>query len=79
MNERESIGDLAEQLDSEIAETYSPPDPGFWKTSQMESDDEESVDFDAAPKEKPFSTCPYINFEAEEEPPSKKQRLSSRR
>ena len=39
MNEREIIGDLAEQLDSDIEETYSPPDPGFWKTSQIESDD----------------------------------------
>ena len=29
INERESIGDLAEQLHSEIEETYSPPDPGF--------------------------------------------------
>ena len=29
MNERESIGDLAEQLKIEIEETYSPPDPGF--------------------------------------------------
>ena len=78
MNERESIGDLAEQLDSEIEKTYSSPDPGFLKTSQIESDDEEIVDFDAAPKEKPFSRCPCIDFEAEEEPPSKKQRLSSK-
>ena len=79
MNERETIGDLAEQLNSEIEETYSPPDPGFWKTSQIESDDEEIMYFDAAPKEKPFSRCPYIDFEAEEEPPAKKQRLFSRR
>ena len=33
MNEKEIIGDLTEQLDSEIEETYSPPDPGFWQTS----------------------------------------------
>ena len=37
------------------------------------------MDYDAAPQEKPLSRCPYINFEAEEEPPSKKQRLSSKR
>ena len=79
MNEREIIGDLAEQLDSEIEETYSPPDPGFWNTSQIESDDEEIMDFDATPKERSFSRCPYIDFEAEEEPPAKKQRLSSKR
>ena len=79
MNERESIGDLAGQLNIEIEETYSPPDPGFWQTSQIDSDDDEIVDFDVAPKEKPFPRCPYIDFEAEEEPPSKKQRLSSRR
>ena len=78
-NERESIGDLAEQLDSEIEETYSPPDPGFWKTSQIESDDEETLDFDATPKKKPFSRCPFFDFEAEEEPPAKKQGLSSKR
>ena len=54
------------------------PDPGFWKTSQIESDDEEILDFDATPKEKPFSRCLYIDFEAEEEPPAKKQRLSSK-
>ena len=78
MNERESIGGLAEKLDSEVEETYSPPDPGFWKTSQIESDDE-IMDFDATRKEKPFSRCPYIDFEAEEEPPAKKQRLSSKR
>ena len=30
MNERESVGDLAEQLDSEFEETYSQPDPQFW-------------------------------------------------
>ena len=79
MNEREIIGDLAEQLDGEIEETYSPPDPGFWKTSQIQSDDEEIMDFDVALKEKPFSRCPYINFEAEEEPPARKQRLSGKR
>ena len=79
MNEREIIGNLAELLDSEIEETYSPPDPGFWKTSQIESDEEEISDFDATPKEKPFSRCPYIDFEAEEEPPAKKQRVSSNR
>ena len=78
MNERETIGDLAEQLDSEIEETYSPPDPGFWKTSQIDSDDEEIMDFDATPKEKPFSRCPYTDFETEEEPPAKKQRFSSK-
>ena len=76
MNESEIIGDLIEQLDSEIEETYSPPDPGFWQTSWIGPDDEEIMDFDAAPKEKPFSRCPYIDFEAEEERPSKKQRLS---
>ena len=74
-----SLQNLAEQLDSEIEETYSPPDPGFWKTSQIESDDEEIMDFDAAPKEKPFSRCPYIDFEAEEDPPAKKKRLPSKR
>ena len=79
MNERETTGDLAEQLYSEIEETYSPPDPGFLKTSQIESDAEKVLDFDEAPKEKLFSRCPYIYFEAEEEPPSKKQRLSSKR
>ena len=79
MYECESIRDFAEQPYSEIEETYSSPDPGFWKTSQIESDDEEIIDFDAALKEKPFSRCPYMDFEAEEEPPSKKQRLSSKR
>ena len=78
MNGREIIGDLAEQLDSEIEETYSPPDPGFWKTSQIECDDEEIKDFDATHKEKPFSRCTYIDFEAQEQPPLKKQRLSSK-
>ena len=71
--------DLTEQLETEIEKTFSPPDPGFWKTSQIESDEGEIFDFDAAPKEKPLSRCPYIDFEAEEEPPAKKQRLSSKR
>ena len=79
ISECETTRDLTEQLDTEIEETFSPPDPGFWKTSQIESDEEEIFDFDAAPKEKPFSRCPYIDFEAEEEPPAKKQRLSSKR
>ena len=79
MNEREIIGVLAEQLDSEIEETFSPTDPGFWKTYQIESDDEEILYFDVAPKEKPFSRCLYIHFKAEKEPPVKKQRLSSKR
>ena len=52
MNERESIGDFNEQLDSEIEETFTPPGPGFWKTSQIESDYDETVDFDAAPKKR---------------------------
>ena len=69
---------LSEQLDTEIEETFSPTDPGFWNTSQIESDAEEIFDFDAAPKEKLFSRCPCIDFEAEEEPPAKKQRLSSK-
>ena len=77
--ECETTRDLTEQLDTGIEETYSPPDPGFWKTSQIESDEEEIFDFDAAPKEKPFSRCSYIDFEAEEEPPAKKQRLTSKR
>ena len=34
---------LTEQLDTEI-------DPGFWKTFQIESDEEEIFEFDAAPK-----------------------------
>ena len=79
ISERETTRDLTEQLDTEIEETFSPPDPGFWKTSEIESNDEEILDFDVAPKEKPFSRCPYIDFEAEEEPPPKKQRLSSKR
>ena len=79
ISECETARDLTEQLDTEIEETFSPPDPGFWKTSQIESDEEEIFDFDAAPKEKPFSRCPYIDFEAEEEPPAKKQRMSSKR
>ena len=65
MNESESIGYSKKQLDSEIEETYSPPDPGFWETSRIESDYDEIVDFDEASKEKPFSRCPYIDFEAE--------------
>ena len=79
MNEREIIGGLAEQLDSEIEEIYYPPDPAFWKTSQIESDDEEIMDVDATSKKNPFSRCPYIDFEAKEKPPAKKQRLSSKR
>ena len=79
ISECETTRDLTEQLDTEIEETFSPPDPGFWKTSQIESDEEKIFDFDAAPKEKPFSRCPYIDFEAEEEPPAKKQHLSSKR
>ena len=78
-NEREAIRDLNEQLDSEIEESYSPPDPGFWQTSQIESDDEEILDFDVAPKEKPFPRCPYVDFEAEEKPAAKKQHLSIKR
>ena len=79
ISECETTRDLAEQLDSDIEETFSPPDPGFWKTSQIESDEEEIFDFVAAPKEKPFSRCPNIDFEAVEEPPAKKQSLSSKR
>ena len=79
ISECETPTDLTEQLDTEIEETFSPPDPGYWKTSQIESDEEELIDFDATPKEKPFSRCPYIDFEAEEEPLAKKQRLSSKR
>ncbi|XP_075252035.1 uncharacterized protein LOC142344333 [Convolutriloba macropyga] len=65
ISECETTRYLTEQLDTEIEETFPPPDPGFWKTSQIESDEEEIFDFDAAPKEKPFSRCPYIDFEAE--------------
>ena len=79
ISECETTRDLTEQLNTEIEETFSSPDLGFWKTSQIESDEEKIFDFDAAPKEKPFSRCPYIDFEAEEEPPAKKQRLSSKR
>ena len=50
MSECKTTRDLAEQLDSEIEETFSPLDPGFWKISQIESDEEEIFDFDAAPK-----------------------------
>ena len=74
----ETVDNLTEQPDNKIGETVSPRDPGFWKTSQNESDDEEIFDFDAAPKENPFSTCPYIAFEAEEEPPANR-RLRSKR
>ena len=79
MNESETISNLNEQPYSEIEETYSPPDPGFWRNSQIISDDKEILNFIAAPKEKPFPRCPHIDFKAEEEPPAKKQRLSSRR
>ena len=75
-SESETIRDLNEQPDSEIEETSSLPDPGFWQTCQILSADEEIRDFNAAPNEKPFPRCPYIDFEAEEEPPAKKQRLS---
>ena len=62
MNERESIGDLAEHLNIEIEGTYSPPDPGFWQTAQIDSDDDEIVDFDVAPKENPFPTMSLYRF-----------------
>ena len=39
MNESEAISNLNEKPDSEIDETYAPPDPGFWQTSQIISDD----------------------------------------
>ena len=50
MNERESIGDLNEQLNGLIEENYSLPDPGFWQISQIEFDYEKIIDFDAIPK-----------------------------
>ena len=79
MSESESIRDLKEQIDDEVEDTYSPPDPGFWRTSQIESDDEKILDFETASKEKPFSRRPYINFGTQDGLPSKKQRLSSKR
>ena len=72
MKESETIRDIAKQFDSEIKEIYS-------QTSPIPSVDDEIFDFDIAPNEKPFSRCPYIDIEAEEEPPAKKQRLSSKR
>ena len=33
ISECETTRDLTEQLDTEIEETFSTPDPGFWKTS----------------------------------------------
>ena len=33
MNECEAISELVELLNSEIEETYSPPDHGFWRFS----------------------------------------------
>ena len=48
-------------------EEFNPPDPGFWKTKDILSDDDELIDWDQPIVEKPFDTCPYIDFEAVED------------
>ena len=48
-------------------EEFSPPDPGFWQTKDILSDDDEVIDWDKPIVEKPFDTCPYIDFEAVED------------
>ena len=71
-DESETIKYLNEQLDSDVEKIYFLPDCSCWQTSQILSDDEEKSDFDAAPKEKPFSRYQYIHFQIEKESPAKK-------
>ena len=45
-------------------EEFNPPDPGLWQTKDISSDDDEIIDWDHPIAEKPYDTCPYIDFEA---------------
>ena len=78
MNESETIIELNEHFYSEIDETYSPPDPGFWQNSQILSDDNKILDFNAALNENPFPRFPNIDFQAEEEQRSNARQVSAK-
>ena len=48
-------------------EEFNPPDLGLWQTRDILSDDDELIDWDKHIVEKPFDTCPYIDFEVVED------------
>ena len=58
---------------------FQPPDPGFLRTAEISSDDDEILDWDAPVLEKPFIKSAFINFESQEvvdQPPTKRLRLA---
>lgn len=50
----------------EDSNEFAPPDPGFWQTVDLSSDEENICDWDAPVIENSYPQCSFIDFEAEE-------------
>ena len=69
--------DVHSESDSDCP--FQPPDPGFLRTAEISSDDDEILDWDAPVLEKAFIKSAFINFESQEvvdQPPTKRLRLA---
>ena len=66
-----------ENLPDNCADSYSSfedsdcsfhvPDPGFFQTNEISSDENDIVDWNPPIQEKPYLKCPYLDDEAVEE------------